>query len=242
MKKLTVSKSTSRMSTPLEKNIQRNLALYSIAASAAGVSLIALAPPAEGEVVFTSTHQIIDRRQDLAIDVNHDGITDITIDNLYQKQSGPAGLYAQAVLEAVPETGGAVVADPAAYGAADLSKGASIGPANIFSARRAVMAFKTVQGYFGTYSFGAWFNVSDKFLGFRFKIDGQTHYGWARMTVRWNQRYHIVAALNGYAYETEPGKAIVAGDTGTAGIEAVPGVEAERKAVTLGELAAGRKN
>ena len=44
--------------------------------------------------------------------------------------------------------------------------------------------------------------------GFAFIIEGQTHYGWARLTST-----SLPVMLTGYAYETTPGKAIHAGQT-----------------------------
>jgi hypothetical protein len=78
------------------------------------------------------------------------------------------------------------------------------------------MASLSAQGVFGTYSLGPWFNVSNAYLGFRFKIDGEVHYGWARLTVTWNHKFRIGAALTGYAYETDANKPIISGDTGGA--------------------------
>ena len=39
--------------------------LYALAAGAAGVQLLALAPPAEAEIVYTGAHQAIGRNQTL---------------------------------------------------------------------------------------------------------------------------------------------------------------------------------
>ena len=59
-------------------------------------------------------------------------------------------------------------------------------------------------------------NVSNRYLGLKFTINGKTHYGWARLNVSFqiNQgRGTLKATLTGYAYETIPNKAIVAGRT-----------------------------
>jgi hypothetical protein len=63
---------------------------------------------------------------------------------------------------------------------------------------------------------GPWGNVADKFLGLRFGINGEPHYGWARLTVDVRREGFptIRARLTGYAYETEPNKTILAGDQG----------------------------
>jgi hypothetical protein len=56
-------------------------------------------------------------------------------------------------------------------------------------------------------------NVSNRYLGLKFKIDGKTHYGWARLTVQLPGNFLVKATLTGYAYETVAGKAIRAGQT-----------------------------
>ena len=57
--------------------------------------------------------------------------------------------------------------------------------------------------------FGPFANVTNRYLGFKFLIDGQVHYGWARLTVT---SYYGVT-LTGYAYETIPNKTILEGHT-----------------------------
>ena len=58
---------------------------------------------------------------------------------------------------------------------------------------------------------GFWANRVNKFLGLRFIINGEVHYGWARFSVR--SGYFLFALkLSGYAYETSPDTTILAGD------------------------------
>jgi len=63
-----------------------------------------------------------------------------------------------------------------------------------------------------TTGFGEWHGVTDRYLGCKFDISGNTHYGWARLDV--------VAASNSftikdYAYNATPNTPILAGDMGT---------------------------
>ena len=51
-----------------------------------------------------------------------------------------------------------------------------------------------------------------RYLGLKFVIKGQIHYGWARLHVHWHPP-QISATLTGYAYEAIPNKAIIAGAT-----------------------------
>jgi hypothetical protein len=88
----------------------------------------------------------------------------------------------------------------------------------------ATLTTRTVQGL--------WDNVSDRYLGVRFNIQGKTHFGWARLTVH-DKGHNITAVLTGYAYETVPNKAIIAGRT--------KGPDVVIEPATLGKLALGRK-
>jgi hypothetical protein len=68
-------------------------------------------------------------------------------------------------------------------------------------------------GSSGTYG-GPWRNSKDRYLGLKFKIDGEIHYGWARLTVTADRHGKRVAAkLTGYAYETLADRPIVTGQT-----------------------------
>jgi hypothetical protein len=55
---------------------------------------------------------------------------------------------------------------------------------------------------------GLWLNAQHRYLGLKFVISGQIHYGWARLNVA----SCCSATLTGYAYETIPNKRILTGD------------------------------
>jgi hypothetical protein len=54
-----------------------------------------------------------------------------------------------------------------------------------------------------TIVYGPWVNVKDRYLGLKFQIKGNTHYGWARLNVKVSKTT-ITATLTGYAYEDHP--------------------------------------
>ncbi|HEY4902131.1 MAG TPA: hypothetical protein VIH89_01530 [Candidatus Sulfotelmatobacter sp.] len=62
----------------------------------------------------------------------------------------------------------------------------------------------------GWNSDGPWTDKTNKYLGFKFLIDGKIHYGWARMTVIMRKNSIV---LTGYAYETIPNHKILEGYT-----------------------------
>ena len=121
-----------------------------------------------------------------------------------------------------------------------LQAGAVIGSKDYFAGGIFVKADSIggVKQYLGN-----WVNVTNDYVGLRFKIAGKTHYGWARLTVQITSRSVIKATLTGYAYETIPNKPIIAGKT--KGPHAI-GSEADATATiptpettTLGLLALG---
>jgi hypothetical protein len=199
------SRTAVKLSTPLHGE----LTVYALAAGAAGVSVLALPSPAEAEVVYTNVHHIIRRNETYAIDFNHDGLTDITIENLFH-----AGHFSVTMLlNVVPASAGGYAVESHVRLAAALPRGATIGvnwPSRPERLRSFVMAS---YGYIYGYSTGSWFNVSNRYLGLGFRIDGKLHYGWARLSTN-SRGLLITAELTGFAYETEPNTPIIAGDTG----------------------------
>jgi hypothetical protein len=84
------------------------------------------------------------------------------------------------------------------------------------------------------FSVGQWHNVKTRYLGLAFSIQGQIHYGWARLNVS-QKDCVITAVLTGYAYETIPNKPVITGKTsGPSEVSAT-----ERIQPTLGLLAKG---
>lgn len=228
-------------------SVYRQLNMYALAASAAGVSVLALAQPSEAKIIYTKTHQVIGANGVYPLDLNHDGI----IDFLIQQSSTSANR-----LQAQGAYGNAIEGKNSIASA--LKKGSAIGPGRSFTsglAQGAEMVFYTctVGGTFCGWS-GRWINVTNLYLGLKFQIHGKTHYGWARLSTR-VQGSQITATLTGYAYETIAYKGLRAGQTsgaeddeaaslGRMGTAPNPGdpVESDSRATrpaSLGQLAAG---
>jgi hypothetical protein len=85
---------------------------------------------------------------------------------------------------------------------------------------------------------GPWINVKSKYVGLRFLINGQTHYGWARFNMRQANYCETFATLTGYAYETVANQPIKTGKPQTDSVGLLTFPELNFPA-TLGALAQG---
>jgi hypothetical protein len=218
----------------INPKLDRNLAAYMVAAAgAAGVSITA-AQSAEAKIVYTPKQITIAPRTALPLDLNNDGLNDFVISNWQYDQVSHLSVIPRA-----PSNG--VISKYQKLGpAADLAFGVQIGPDRFFEG---VGSMATAGSRSGTifFSGGAWKDAHERYLGLKFSLNGETHYGWARMTV--TAKGGIVATLTGYAYETVPNKPISAGKT-SGPIDASEGDTAEMLApsygsATLGMLAGG---
>jgi hypothetical protein len=208
-----------RKTVKLRQSVHHDLTVYALVAGAAGVSVLALAPASEAEIVYTPANEMIGRDGSYKLDLNHDGIIDFAIFEIPHHTQ----LRTSQFLTVRGKLGNQVNCASSFCGsepyAAALMKGNQIGPnlgGHGWITPPTDMAFElsTRQGSY--YGF-AWANVSDRYLGLKFKINGETHFGWARLNVRLHKGARKdrtwEAQLTGYAYETIAGKAIPAGQT-----------------------------
>lgn len=205
-------------------NLNHRLAFYSLTAAVAGVSVLALAQPAESEVIVTKKTIPIPTSLGLTtvpISLTNNGINDFSF-SLY---SAP-GYTSRRALRMWPLEGGAVVAQSQAHrvpSALALVRGAKIGPSAHFSNDNFASIEESQRGCstevsscFHQFS-GLWGgSPKNRFLGVRFLINGETHYGWIRLTVTSTGRDDVSGTITGYAYETVANKPILAGTAGTA--------------------------
>jgi hypothetical protein len=193
-----------RKTATLSDSVHRQLNLYALAAGAAGVSLIASASPAEAKIVYTPIHKIIGPNHTYGFDLDNDGRADFAIKNLRNCDTdNTCTSFVSAIryaANAVEGTAGTQFSPPGAYA---LKAGARISGKRPFLGVRMAGAGQTTNGN--------WYNVRNRYLGLSFQIKGRTHYGWARLTVK--LRRGFVVTLTGFAYETIPGKGIIAGQT-----------------------------
>jgi hypothetical protein len=186
---------------------------YALASCAAGVSLLALASPGEAEIVYTPAHVVIGNNGTYNLDLNNDGITDFTIrQTLTYTSSGRGNILAVEKVPAGNGLVGTVLGININYASA-LTRGSAISShKNFIGSVGGEMAGYHTLAHAGGWFVGRWVDQTHRYLGLKFVIDGQTHYGWARLNVSVHG-FSIQAVLNGYAYETVPGKMIRTGRT-----------------------------
>jgi hypothetical protein len=224
-----------RTPSKLPISIHHQLNMYAIVAGAAGVGMLAWAQPVEGKIVYTAAHK--NAIAGIKLDLNHDGIADFKLcrsSNTYYhcirtEASRPPGFVSRLLARPMHNLNG-VVGQSQGQGqyASALVAGTPIGGNAAFPNGDSRMATGSFSG--ATNYGGPWLNVTDRYLGFKFVIKGKIHYGWARLNVHW--KHPQKANLTGYAYETIPGKAIIAGKTKGPDLTTV-------SPASLGHLAAG---
>jgi hypothetical protein len=121
------------------------------------------------------------------------------------------------------------------------------GPERSFQSQALPMDSSNSIYYFGgggtVNSFGAWGKgrrATGPYLGFKFLIDGEIHYGWARVNVQANF-LDVSATLTGYAYESVANRPILTGFT-QGSLDASSDVSQQTQppvAGSLGQLAVG---
>jgi len=213
-------KHTIRMPSNLSQSLQQRLNSYALAASAAGVGIMALSQPMEAKIVYTPAHvQIPVNGGWVELDLNHDGINDFAFRQTYKTRYDHGYHFHYSKLEMYPAQNFNRLVK---YGsgqliwAAALPKGARIDRQQPLapSEYRVFMARATYDGSVNGI-FGPWVNKHNDYLGLAFLIEGKLHFGWARFDVRAHKGScrGICATLTGYAYETVPAKPIIAGKT-----------------------------
>jgi hypothetical protein len=232
----------------LSTSIEHSTKLYAIAAAAAGVSMLALAQPAEGEVVITRKNipipvssYFFPPPHPVPVSLNNNGINDFSFElYTFAYHSFNDLLYVR------PLEGGAVEGAIGAGGnfyASALARGAKIGPSAHFSSKGEAEIERAhgsdASSNYSRKLYGNWGgNPVNRYIGVKFLIDGATHYGWVRLTVTTEPR-GVSASITGYAYETVANQRILAGTAGSAADTAAP-TKAESVAnPSLGLLALG---
>jgi hypothetical protein len=229
-------KANKRFAT-VNPKLEKQLSAYAAAVGASAVAVLAAAPPASAEIVYTPAN--VELGNSYAIDLNGDGISDFTL-----IRCECAGSHTQFVLLDFDVPGNAVRPPVGAdRGAAALPVGAMIGNGQAFTTATSYGGAEMVFGFaYGSISHqgGPWVNATNRYLGLKFMVDGKVHYGWARLTIGSFDFAHRDVTLTGYAYETVPGRMLHAGQKSETDAEtASSATDAPAQPTTLALLALG---
>jgi hypothetical protein len=220
------SKRVERRHAParLDARLEKSLSAYAVAAAAAGVSLLAMARSAEAKIVYTAAKVSIPvNGGPVLLDLNHDGVADFTLSNFTWSRGDVRGVLLQAGAKNKSNeiwgagqffgTGQFSLEGSLPMFASALHAGFTVGPNKAYFQKGA----RWLMGYsrgtlYASSTQGQWLYTQRRYLGLKFIIGGQPHYGWARLTVQ-PADGGLQATLTGYAYETIPNKPIIAGKT-----------------------------
>ena len=201
-----------RPAAQLSPTLHKNLNSYALGAAAIGAAVLATPQPAAAEIVYTPANQHITDNMRFDLDVNGDGITDFILVNRRHISTTPFG---DDLSIRPAANGNSFVGEKVkfSYFAAALPLGGHVGPAQPFLERNANMAYASLVAGTPSYvSGGPWKNAKNRYLGLKFVINGEVHYGWARLTVLADShKEQVESVLTGYAYETIANQSIKAG-------------------------------
>lgn len=184
----------------LSQELEKKLLTYVSLGAAASACVVAGAQPAEAKVIHTQANETINFQKHTKIDLNNDGIPDFAFGSDFQFCCETNVLLGPFKFNKIMSNG------------TPLGSGVTVGLGGKFISRPAYLefAFENFSSGIITYG-GQWLGVQDKFLGVAFRINGQVHFGWARLSFSGTALEQ--GTLVDYAYETVPGKAIVTGAT-----------------------------
>lgn len=191
------------------QTFEKRLWAYVAGAGAAAAGLLALSPPSMAEVVVTQPHAFLANGGSSYV-IGISGTTEFTLANNsfsgYDVDSESLGVTGG--------SGAGVVGHGVSNQVAPLKFGAVIGSANQFAAGKQLLALAWDFRDF-TFVGGAFANTTNRFLGLKFELNGQVHYGWAGFSFVDAHVFglSVSALLTAWAYETEPDTPIYAGQS-----------------------------
>jgi hypothetical protein len=225
----------------LNEVLEHRMLLYVLAAGAT----LAGASAAQAKVVYTPSNAVLTPGDGhinrLQIDLNNDGTIDFTLTDFYTQGDGI--YYSSLHVDAGQPLNGIVRSSQSGGRfTRALKRGTPIGSSAKFGSKEE-MAYWFSWSTAGSRAGGNFKNVTSRYLGVRFVINGEVHYGWISfrsVTVgSFKMGDDLTAKLAGWAYETEPNKPIVAGAMGGQDAELNSAAPRAGEPTSLELLAAG---
>jgi hypothetical protein len=196
-----------RPTTQLNPKLDKKLIAYVVAGTA---GLMASAQLADAEIVFTPAHTVIPLDVKVPLNLNHDGTPEFS----FYLCNCPPFVTSLRILGAKFN---GVLAAKSGNVEAGLY-GLPVGPGIKFLYKQSTgamgflgnlaTAFRRSTTFGKSFTDGQWANVTNRYLGLKVLVDGEFHYGWARLNVNMKT---LSVLLTGYAYETTPNLRILEG-------------------------------
>ena len=194
------------MKKTTQKNLSKRLAQYgALTAAIAGVA------DASGQIIWTDINPDEGGPGYLySLDINNDTTDDFAIRHFNSSTSGGIGNYN--ILACGPLNSNNAILG---YDAGNFEYPFALSAGEPISAGAAGswmnVGFQTMNYNSCAYTFSDWCaNSGDKFLGLRFDLGGNTHYGWAKISVGATAGDWLIKE---YAYNTVADQPILAGQT-----------------------------
>lgn len=189
----------------LGESLSKRLAAYALAAGAAGVEVLALAP-----LGHASGIEFV-KNADITIGINSTaylaigGVNVLEFTDRETHSTRSMRLHTFGTLSVKPLNGGAVAGAP-------VASGVVIGPRSPFlGAGSPQLAFNSYSSSRGGHSFNPW--GPGRFLPFEFVSKGNPYFGWASFSVRGSERAGLTGYIPEFAYNTTPDADIAVGQT-----------------------------
>jgi hypothetical protein len=217
----------------LNGKLDARLLTYAVAATAAGVGIVAQTQPAEAEVVAHPANITVPYNGGVVqFDINGDGQMDFGLS--WGSEKGPKHRARRQTcssncpppfsseMKAIPEQAANEIWQTGQkagffgseiYCAAALAPGRRVGPSAAFKgpgARAMYWVYENVIS--GGRGACPWNFDATRYLGVEFlDVKGNLHYGWVRVSIAYST--DTTLTITGYAYESVPNKAITTGVT-----------------------------
>lgn len=195
-----------------KESLNKKLIMYSVAA---GMTL-SLGSRAQADIKYTDIDpdKVITQAEnfqtnDYYLDLNKDGTPEFKIFQSYSYTYYYYSLYSYDSVKALPINNGLALINATG----DNNYVAALNSNDLISSQQNFGTHHILGGlsYYETSPGGEWPDMGNRFMGVKFKIGENIHYGWVRLSV---SDLCTKFTVYDYAYEDEPGKAIKAGDTG----------------------------
>jgi len=249
-----------RNKVALSRRLEKHLLAYAVAGT--GLAIASASVPADAQIVYTPSNIPLaqpgfGQHVFTTLDINNDGVTDFRFAAFYSTHcswvsgtfpDGASSCWAVRSLKISPiQAGNGEISAP-------LPKGVPVGSSGTFGSQSVLLAGSQSQWAFrkpkADTDTGLWQGIQYAYLGLKFVVNGEVHYGWARIKFDYPAAFSsgvhkiqgmFTGTISGYAYQATPNQPIITGQTSDNNNAALSNAEtpANMHTLHLGLLAAG---